>query len=519
MESILDNKLNSLPPKSDYSHSKLIGLNDLDKDPQVVYFTEARNTLASDPYRPAFHFSPPQNVMNDPNGLCHWNGYYHLFYQYRPGGHNDVVHWGHAMSSDMVSWNDMPIALYPETEKDCFSGQSLVEDNRVIAIYHGTESGNAIATSTDPLLVTWIKNPHNPVIPIVPVDSTGYPYRVFDPCIWKEGEYYYSLSGTYRNGERSVDCEAVDHIFRSKDLSTWEYLGSMLESGFLTEPGEDGAVPNFLPIGSGKHLFLFFSHKRASQYFIGEYDEATHKFHPEIHGRMNYGPLTVGRLHAPSATIDKSGRIVSIYNVKESIEYRGWSDIMSLPRVLSLSSEGALSIEPVEEINSLRSKQIDISNKDIPANEIVDLKGVSGNQIEINIKLDPGEASECGLYVLQSPDKQERTRISFMRTTNRWSKTDTLQIDASESSKRKDVLASPPETGPLFLGPDEPLNLQIYVDRSIVEVFANGKQCLTLRVYPDNEASQGVSIFARGGRASLLSLTKWDMKSIWSELI
>ena len=174
MESILDNKLNSLPPKSDYSHSKLIGLNDLDKDPQVVYFTEARNTLASDPYRPAFHFSPPQNVMNDPNGLCYWNGYYHLFYQYRPGGHNDVVHWGHAMSSDMVSWNDMPIALYPETEKDCFSGQSLVEDNRVIAIYHGTESGNAIATSTDPLLVTWIKNPHNPVIPIVPVDSTGF---------------------------------------------------------------------------------------------------------------------------------------------------------------------------------------------------------------------------------------------------------------------------------------------------------------------------------------------------------
>ena len=293
----------------------------------------------------------------------------------------------------------------------------------------------------------------------------------------------------------------------------------MLESRFLTEPGEDGAVPNFLPIGSGKHLFLFFSHKRGSQYFIGEYDEATHKFHPEIHGRMNYGPLTVGRLHAPSATIDESGRIVSIYNVKESIEYRGWSDIMSLPRVLSLSSGGALSIEPVEEINSLRSKQIDISDRDIPANETVDLKGVFGNQIEINIKLDPGEASECGVYVLQSPDKQERTRISFMRTTNRWSKTDTLQIDASESSTRKDVLASPPETGPLFLGSDEALNLQIYVDRSIVEVFANGRQCLTLRVYPDNEASKGVSIFARGGRARLLSLTKWDMESIWSELI
>ena len=94
-----------------------------------------------------------------------------------------------------------------------------------------------------------------------------------------------------------------------------------------------------------------------------------------------------------------------------------------------------------------------------------------------------------------------------------------MQIDASESSTRKDVLASPPETGPLFLGSDEALNLQIYVDRGIVEVFANGRQCLTLRVYPDNEASKGGSIFARGGRARLLSLTKWDMESIWSELI
>ena len=151
--------MNLLPDRIDYSHSELADLADLQQDPQVVYFTEARNSLADDPYRPAFHFSPPQNVMNDPNGLCQWNGYYHLFYQYRPGGHSDVVHWGHAISTDMVRWKDMPIALYPETEKDCFSGQSLVEDERVIAIYHGTESGNAVATSTDPMLVTWVKNP------------------------------------------------------------------------------------------------------------------------------------------------------------------------------------------------------------------------------------------------------------------------------------------------------------------------------------------------------------------------
>ena len=184
-----------------------------------------------------------------------------------------------------------------------------------------------------------------------------------------------------------------------------------------------------------------------------------------------------------------------------------------------MSSDGKLLIKPIEEINSLRGKRVDLPTMEIPANETLDLHEISGNQIEMRVKLDPGEASECGLYVLQSPDKLEKTRISFMRTTNRWSKTDTLQIDASESSTRIDVLASPPEIGPLYLGESEILDLQIYVDRSIIEVFANAKQCLTLRVYPDDEASKQVSIFSRGGSARLLSLTKWDMESVWPELI
>ena len=133
--------------------------------------------------------------MNDPNGLCFWQGRWHLFYQYRPGGADDRVHWGHTVSDDLIHWRDLPLALYPDTEKDCYSGQALVEDDRVIAIYHGTESGNAIATASDPLLLNWQKHPNNPVVPIVPIDDDGLPYRVFDPCIWKQDDgYYYSLS-------------------------------------------------------------------------------------------------------------------------------------------------------------------------------------------------------------------------------------------------------------------------------------------------------------------------------------
>lgn len=135
----------------------------LETDEVVQRFAVSRKRLAADPYRPLYHFSPPENCMNDPNGLCQWQGRYHLFYQFRPEG-VDRVHWGHTVSEDLVHWRDLPPAIYPDTERDCYSGQTLVEHDRVIAMYHGTLSGNAIATASDPLLLNWQKHPNNPVI-------------------------------------------------------------------------------------------------------------------------------------------------------------------------------------------------------------------------------------------------------------------------------------------------------------------------------------------------------------------
>ncbi len=169
----------------------------LESDEQLLAFRESRERLATDPY-----------------GLCQWRGEYHLFYQYWPKG-QERVHWGHVYSRDLVHWKDLPVAIYPTTEKDCYSGQTVVEPERVIAIYHGTQSGNSIATASDPLLLNWHKHPDNPVIPIVPTDASGRPYRVFDPCIWKEDDGYYALSGTYKDGENRKDCRNVEHLFRS----------------------------------------------------------------------------------------------------------------------------------------------------------------------------------------------------------------------------------------------------------------------------------------------------------------
>jgi len=485
---------------------------------QIDRWRVSRERLAADKHRPTFHFSPPENFMNDPNGLCQWKGLYHLFYQFRADGEKHV-HWGHAVSEDLVRWKDLPIALYPDQENDCFSGQTLVEDDRVIATYHGTQAGNAIAMASDDLLVNWRKNPANPVIPIVPFDdATGAPYRVFDPCIWREEDGYYALSGVFKNGVRSVDCVGVDHLFHSKDLKNWDYVGELLSANYNTEPGEDYAVPNFWPIGNGKHMLLFFSHKRGGQYFVGDYDRSTHKFTPNYHGRLNNGPLAIGSLHAPSATIDDSGRFLAIFNVKESREAQGWSDIMTLPIHLSLRDDNSLIIHPVDEITSLRGKHIDADDAEVGPGEELVLSSISGATLELSVTIDPGSAHEVGLNVLRSADAEETTRISFFPKGHPRFGTAQLQIDGSVSSGRTDLIPRPPEVGPLDVGDGDPIKLRIFIDRSIVEVFANDRQCLTLRVYPDRDDSTGISLFARGGNASFSGIEAWQMDSVWPEL-
>ena len=511
----------------------------MESDGEVLGYIAGRERLAADPARPLYHFSPPLHFMNDPNGLCEWQGRFHLFFQYLPGGElltadrKQGVCWGHAVSDDLVNWRDLPIALHPDVERDCYSGQTLVEDERVIAIYHGTRAGNGIATASDPLLINWQKHPDNPVIPGDPqglgggggdeVVAENGKYRVFDPCIWKEADGYYSISGTYMDGPfggtRSVNALGVDHLFHSKDLGSWTYLGPLVTDDQLAEPGEDMAVPNFWPISDDKHMLLLFSHKRAGRYYIGTYDQTTHRFTPETHGRMNYGPWTVGSLHAPSATVDASGRYLGIFNIKEGRDFRGWNDIMSLPRHYWLAEDDTLRMAPVPELEGQRFDEVQVAAQEIAANSEQLLENVSGTAIEIEAVIEPGEAREVGFTVLRSPDGAEQTRISFFTALQgRRANPGWLQIDTSQSSLAGDVHGRPPEQGPLALAPYEALHLRIFIDRSIIEVFANDKQCLTLRVYPSRADSAGVTLFARGGAAQLRSLSAWQMRSVWPEL-
>lgn len=492
----------------------------LKTNPLLQRFNATRQKLAADPYRPLYHYVNPEGTLNDPNGLCYWQGRYHLFYQAYPP-EDTRQHWGHAISDDLVHWRDLPLALYPGLEDKCFSGSAFVEENRVIAHYHGIAAGNIVAVSSDPLLLNWEKIPGNPAIPMIKADQNGRPYRVYDPCIWREEDGYYALSGSFVDGSFFGDCRMAQHLFFSQDLSRWTYLGPFIEGDIYTGPGEDGAVPYFWPIGD-RHILVFASHQRGSQYLIGDYDKIHHRFHPTAHGRFNFGSINHGGVHAPSATPDGHGGLYVIHNINHGRPVEGWNHIMSLVRRLRLGDDGTLQIRPVTADDILRTDHIHVGETALPANQELVLDNVAGNAMELSLDIDPKDAREVCLQILRSPNAEEHTSISFYRhghlslnIDGQHVSQDALALDVSRASLRADVFARPPEVAPFILKEDETLQLRVFIDKSVVEVFANGRQCLALRAYPEREDSVGVALHTQGSDAVLCSLDAWQMTSIW----
>ena len=487
--------------------------------PMIERLAQARQALSGDRYRPTYHYVNPEGMQNDPNGLCFWQGRWHLFYQGYPP-EDPRQHWGHAVSDDLVHWRDLPYCIYPDPEECCYSGATLVEEDRVIAMYHGTKAGNMVATSSDPLLLNWTKVAGAPVIPVAHPKGPPLPYRVFDPCIWKQGSSYYSLSaGRVAQGPGGAPV-AADFLFRSNDLAHWEYLHPFTEDDRFTLIGDDGACPYFWPLGD-KHMLLFFSHMSGGQYLLGDYDTDRDKLVVTGAGKFNMGPVGPGGVHAPSATPD--GRdIVVIFNMNPGKRTQGWDQIMSLPRRLSLAEDDEVLMAPVETVASCRQSRQGGVPAELPANRELVLEGLGGDALEIQATIGPSPASMVELNVLRSPNRGEYTRIAFYRdrgyrdaVLGRRHIESLVTLDTSYSTTAPDVRSRAPETARVRLGPDEPLRLRVFVDRSIVEVFVNGKQCIAARVYPERTDSTGISFRSQGTATELTSLDVWKMGSIY----
>ena len=509
----------------------------LETNPMMQRFADSRRQLASDPHRPLYHFVSPESTLNDPNGFCFWDGRWHLFYQGYPPEDNRQ-HWGHAVSDDLIHWRDLPYAIYPDPEECCYSGTALVEDDRVIAIYHGIKLGNMVALSSDPLLLNWEKVGDGAVIPIPEPSDPPAPYSIFDPCIWKKGDFYYALSGGWLPRGPANRQVRANFLFRSRDLEHWVYLHPFIEDDQFTVVGDDGACPYFWPIGADKHIFLMYSHMTGGQYLLGDYDTARDKFVVTDGGLFNFGPSTPSGVHAPSAAPDGEGGVIVIFNMNQGIPTRGWNQIMTLPRLLTLDEDDRLLMEPAGDIESLRYGHQQVAPMTLPANEEIVLDCVRGNAMELALELDPAGAPLVELNVLRSPNREEYTRIAFYkhrgnRYRQRMSTTQAMNassaamqhlparyesmisIDTSYSSTNPEALSRAPETAPVYLQDDEPLQLRVFIDRSVVEVFVNGKQCVAVRIYPAREDSLGVSLRAQGRAATLNRLDAWQMASIW----
>lgn len=500
----------------------------LQANPLLQRLHASRARHAPDPFRPAYHYVNPEGNLNDPNGLCFWQGRWHLFYQAYPP-EDTRQHWGHAVSDDLIRWRDLPYAIYPNPEDKCYSGTTLVEKDRVIAIYHGVGTGTMVAISQDPLLLNWDKLTGRAVIPFPRPGEPEPPYEIFDPCVWKKGEHYFALTAGQRpTGPGGKHVRAL-YLHRSRDLQTWQYLHPFLEGDLFTRMGDDGACPYFWPIGD-RHILLHYSHTRGGRYVLGDYDTARDKFVVTDGGTFNHGSSAPGGVHAPSACPDGQGGIIALFNMNPAHRTVGWNQIMTLPMRLTLAPRGEvdpLRIEPIPAIASLRGAHRRLENRRLPANEEVVLDAVAGNTLELALELAPAGGQTLELKVLRSSQGEEYTRILFYRERGDIHRefgkssplvrpaSSVLTLDNSHSSQLPDARSRPPETSQFVLRGDEPLRLRVFIDRSVVEVFANGKQYAALRTYPGRRDSIGVSLRSPGRDATLRSLDAWQMKSVW----
>tara|TARA_R110002049_G_scaffold131500_2_gene290244 strand:- start:1899 stop:3572 length:1674 start_codon:yes stop_codon:yes gene_type:complete len=507
--------------------------------------TDFRERLLEDPYRPAYHFCIPEDkgYPFDPNGAFHHNGLYHLMYLYERNGRG--FSWGHVSSTDMLHWRSHLDALTPGNgDEGVFSGGAFVDDDGSAILSYWMlwgAKGIGLAKSSDLHFNTWEKFGNNPIIKssewgITDIkNKQGQDIHIgsADPSnIWKKNGRYYMLTGNLlvlrKYGSRGKDLPAnlekpelpKDslayqgdrlYLYSSDNLKDWNYIHEFYESDRKwTDKTEDNMCPSFLPLPSSpdggppsdKHLLLFISHNKGSQYYIGDYKDD--KFFPTEHGRMTWKD---NAYFAPEALVDGKGRQIMwswIFDDRpDSLKtYYGWTGTYGLPRSLWLGKDGTLRMRPIKELEALRMNQKILSNIAVKSGTVVPLKDLGSQLMELEITVEPSTAGEYGVKIGISADGREETLVYFDQKNSK------LKIDTRKSGLdfgRKII-----EEAPLKLSAGEPLVLRIFLDKSIVEVYANDKQAIARRIYP-TLGGKGISLFSAGGDTKVKSVKAWEM--------
>lgn len=491
-----------------------------------------REKLLADPYRPVYHFCVPEDkgYPGDPNGAFFAKGRYHLMYLYNREGSGFC--WGHISSSDLLHWRHHPDALYPgEGDEGAFSGGAFVDTDGTAYLTYWMlwgAKGIGMSKSRDAQYDSWEKLSTNPVIASTEwgitemKDANGTLIHVgsADPSnIWKNNGKFYMLTGNllvlnkFGRQEGAPKEEQGDrlYLFGSDDLTNWEYQSIFYESDRnWTEASEDNMCPSFLPLpsspdggpASDRHLLLFISHNKGCQYYIGRYEKD--HFYPESHERMTWND---NAYFAPEALVDEKGRQIMwawIFDDRpESMQSAsGWTGTYSLPRSLWLGQDNTLRISPIRELENLRRNKLEKGPVDLKNKESIQLNEMSHPLMEIAMEIQADKSTKVEVTVGQSADNQEETLVFYDWGSQK------LGMDTQKSSLefgRKTI-----EEAPLKLAEGEALQLRIFIDRGIIEVFANDKQAISRAVYPTKNGT-GIQIKSLNGTAKIKNIETWEL--------
>lgn len=459
-----------------------------------------KTLVDQDPYRLNYHLMPPVGLLNDPNGLIHFKGIYHVFYQWNP---YDTAHgakyWGHYTSKDLIHWEAQPIALAPSEwyEKNgCYSGSAVESDGELYLFYTGNvkqedgtrETYQCLAVSSDGINFT----KYGPVINL----PEGYTAHFRDPKVWKHGDRWYMVVGA-----QTLANKGAIVLYYSKDLYHWNEAGKMAGDGMndIKDFGYMWECPDLIHL-NGKDILLtspqglepmehLYHNLFQSGYFIGELNYENHQF--------KHGPFTeLDRgfdFYAPQTFVDDKGRTImfgwmGITDEAEAyhptVSHR-WLHALTLPRVLTLKNEKVYQ-SPVMELNQLRKNQVFIPNLviDEKCGKYVNLEGdclelkiesiqLSGNEFRINFR---NEA----IFIYD----QEKSEVSLQRRNVRTNliESRTCKLDSLKT-------------------------MQIFIDTSSLEIFINeGEETFTARYFPKLKEKE--ILFSGEGRFDLM---KWDL--------
>lgn len=444
-----------------------------------------------DKWRPEFHFTAPSGWINDPNGLVYFQNKYHLFYQHNPHGCDwGSMHWGHATSEDLVHWDHLPIALFPDQPYDqhkeggCFSGSTLVYKDEMWIFYtgavkHGTEKWQTQCLVKSKDGINFEKYANNPVID--EIQGFGRLEDCRDPKIFEyEGTFYMVLGASIGGANNNGDGRVL--LLSSDNLIDWKFCSELFKS-----QGKFGTMcecPDFFKLGD-KWVLTFspLDHPKYYQtiYCVGTMDFKTFQYKVEKVGRLDYG----ADYYAAHSFLDSRGsRVLFAWQNGwlcmpwcedfGPTSAENWRGALSIPRVIKIDGEQNLYFKPVEEIESVFDDEIIIDHLNItPEKVYIEPENPYSFRLKMLIDFKKSTSKNVILGIRGADEKAYTLTFDYIN--------DLIIFNRDQNDKYSSgQFICPMDTSSGIA------DIELFVDYSSVELFVNGgKYTMTNNMYPD----------------------------------